>query len=186
MLSISKQFNPHHSFRLNSLYFYWCNLFHAKTFVRSVYQTPFYRVTLVSGSFNPIKLRTQLTENLLLMVISQGMSQLYQMGILVMSSVLSSELLVYWITFQWIQAQFCIIQQMPVIRTQLRIAQNVLISGMSDTWASLVRIPLRVENTYIRITYMHFVSDMRKVFRRWFLGPVCFYKRYSLSKNMFL
>ena len=36
--------------------------------------------------------------------------------------------------------------------------------------------------------YIHYIMYvyMKTVFRRWFLNPVCFYLRYSLSKNMFL
>ena len=72
-----------------------------------------------------------------------------------------------------------------VIRTSLGIAYNVLITGISD------RMDIAYKNTlgsrkYVRITYIHCVCVMRTVFRRWFLYPVCFYERYSLSKNMFL
>ena len=60
-----------------------------------IQSTPLNRVTLVPGCFDPIKRRTQLTENLLLMVINKGMSQVYLLHILVMSSLLNSMLLVY-------------------------------------------------------------------------------------------
>ena len=43
--------------------------------VAHIQSTPLNRVTLVPGCFDPIKRRTQLTENSLQMVISKGMSQ---------------------------------------------------------------------------------------------------------------
>ena len=61
-----------------------------------IQSTPLNRVTLVLGCFDPIKRRTQLTETLLLLVISNVMNQFYLLHILVMSSLFNSTLLVYW------------------------------------------------------------------------------------------
>ena len=61
-----------------------------------------------------------------------------------------------------------LIQWMPVIRTSLGIAYNVLITGMSDT------MDIAYKNTvgsrkYVHITYIHMYVYMRTVFRRWLL-----------------
>ena len=49
-----------------------------------------------------------------------------------------------------------LLQWMPVIRTSLRIAYNVLITGMWDTMHMAYKYTLR-SRKYVRITYIHYV-----------------------------
>ena len=41
------------------------------------------------------------------------------------------------------------IQWMPVIRSSLGIAYNIIMTGISDTMDDVIRIPLEVENTFV-------------------------------------
>ena len=59
---------------------------------------------------------------------------------------------------------FTVVQWMPVIRTLLGIAYNVLISGMSDTMDIAYKYTLGCRK-YVRITYIHYVCEYENHFQ---------------------
>ena len=74
---------------------------------------------------------------------------------------------------------------MPVIRTSLGIAYDVLITGMSDTM-DIAYMNTLGSRKYVHIAYISYVCVYENSFQTSILITSCFYKRYSLSKNMFL